>query len=201
MHNMIEVKNKKYFSKGKRSIVYIGDYKNKKVIIKQSIGRINTIKNEAKFLKILNKYKIGPKLIYYDKNNLIYEFISGIKIIDWLKLNNKSKIRKILKSILDDCRLLDKLKINKRELKNPYKHILIDKIPKMIDFERCNFVKKQKNVTQFCQFLMSKKVYDILKNKDLKFNKSKLMKELRKYKKNYEDKYYKNILKIIMVES
>src|SRR3989344_6652434 len=128
---MIEIKDKKYFSKGKRSIVYLGYYKNKRVIIKQPINKINTIKNEVKFLNILNKYKIGPKIIHYDENNLVCEFVKGIRIIEWLKINNKKRINEIIKKILDECRLLDKLKINKKELTNPYKHILVNKKPTM----------------------------------------------------------------------
>jgi|TARA_Y100000310_G_scaffold12560_1_gene12938 putative serine/threonine protein kinase len=195
---MIEIKNEKYFAEGKRSIVYIGLYKNKKVIIKKPKSNLNTIQHEARFLKILNKYNIGPKLIYHNEEVLIVEYIKGLRIIDWLKINNKNKIKIIFKKILDECKLLDKLKINKKELTNPYKHIIINKNPIMIDFERCRFVENPKNLTQFCQFLMSKNVYEILKEKKLNFDKIRLMKELKKYKQN--NKNYNLILKIIMEE-
>jgi putative serine/threonine protein kinase len=195
---MIEIKNKKYFAKGKRSIVYIGLYRNKEVIIKKPKSNLNTIQHEAKFLKILNKHKIGPKLIYHNEEILIVEYVKGSRIIDWLKVNNKNKIKIILKKILDECKLLDKLKINKKELTNPYKHIIINKNPIMIDFERCRFVENPKNLTQFCQFLMSKNVYEIFKEKKLNFDKISLMKELKKYKHN--NKNYSSILKIIMEE-
>ena len=195
---MVKIKDKEYFAKGKRYLVYTGYYKNKKAIIKEPISKINTIENEARFLKLLNKYKIGPKLFYYDEKKLVCEFIEGIKIIDWLKINNKSKIKLTLKKILDQCRKLDELKIDKKELTNPYKHIIINKKPIMIDFERCKFVKNPKNVTQFCQFLTSINVYLILKEKGIGFDKDKLIENLRLYKKYYDKNSYYSILRIIL---
>ena len=57
-----EVKDITYFTKGHRDILYIGDYKKKRVVIKterkdsEAIGRIE---NEVNYLKILNKKGIG----------------------------------------------------------------------------------------------------------------------------------------------
>ena len=196
---MIKVNNIKYFEKGKRSIVYTAYYKNKKVIIKNPKSKINTIDNEAKFLKILNKYNIGPKLIYHDENNLVCGFISGARIIDWLKISNNKAIKKNLKKIFDECRLLDKLKIDKKELTNPYKHILIGRNPVMIDFERARFSENPKNISQFSQFLMSNKIYEILIKKGIKINNSKLINAVKKYKKSYDEKDYNSILKAINI--
>ena len=192
----MKIKKIKYFAKGKRSIAYIGYYKNKKVIVKRSL-KINTLKNEANFLKILNKYKIGPKLISYNDNKIIYEFVDGKRIIEWIKDNNKQKIKRILLDILKKCRILDELKINKKELTNPYKHILIDKKAVMIDFERCRFNKKPKNITQFCQFLISKRLYNIIKEKDFNINEYKLRKLLIKYKHSYSKGIFYDILRLI----
>ncbi|MBI2667674.1 hypothetical protein HYX17_02790 [Candidatus Woesearchaeota archaeon] len=196
---MIKVNNIKYFGEGKRSIVYTAYYKNKKVIIKNPKNKINTIANEVKFLKILNKNKIGPKLIYYDDYNLVCEFVYGLRITDWIRINNNKSIKKNLKKIFDECRLLDKLKIDKKELTNPYKHILIDKNPVMIDFERARFNENPKNVSQFSQFIMSKRVYEILIKKGIKFDNIKLIKAVKKYKKSYSEKDYNSILKSINI--
>tara|TARA_Y100000310_G_scaffold340066_1_gene434657 strand:- start:8103 stop:8693 length:591 start_codon:yes stop_codon:yes gene_type:complete len=192
-----EIRNKRYLAKGKRSMVYLGEYKNKKVCIKEYKSGSNRLKIEADFLKLLNKYKIGPKFIYYDEV-LVFEFIKCERIIDWIKENSKSKIRKILIKILNQCRILDKLKIDKKELTNPYKHILVkDNNVVMIDFERCRFVKNPKNVTQFCQFLISKKIYDILKDKGFNIDKNELIVLLKKYKLSYKENIYRKILKIL----
>ena len=65
-----QIQNITYFTKGHRGLLYIGDYKKKKVVIKterkdsQAIGRVE---NEVNYLKILNKKGIGPNLYFHDK--------------------------------------------------------------------------------------------------------------------------------------
>jgi len=121
------------------------------VIIKlqrKDIAAAGTVKREAKFLKLLNKHKIGPKLIFAKGDYFIAEFIKGKLIKDF------KKTKKILKNVINQCHILDKLKINKEEMHNPYKHIIINKKIVMIDFERAHYNPKVKNVTQFCQYIM-----------------------------------------------
>jgi len=173
---------KQFFAKGKRSIVYLID---NKYILKEHKNRFRA-KNEAKFLKILNKKGIGPKLISIKNKEITMECIKGERIIPCLE--NKKKTKRIIKNILNQCRTLDKLRINKYELKNPYKHILINKKPVQIDFERCKTTKNPKNTTQFCQFLTSKRIKQITK-----INKKHLIKLLKEYKKSQTDKNFKEI--------
>ena len=174
------VKELEYFAKGKRSSVYIGNYRKKKIIVKKS----KRAKIEAKWIKLLNKHKIGPKFIFLGKNYLIYEFVKGERILDY-----KGNIKIVVKEVLEQCRKMDELGINKKEMQNPYKHILIDKDVKMIDFERCYYSKKVKNVTQFCQFIRNK----IFRNLDNK----KLVEILKEYKKNPNEKNYSLILRFL----
>lgn len=172
------VRNLKYLAKGKRSKVYIGDYKRRKVAIKIS----NKAKVEGEWLKLLNKYKIGPKLLYFDYDKIVYEFVEGDRIGDYLK--KKSINKNVLKKSLLQCRILDKLKINKKELTNPYEHILIKNNKAiMIDFERCYKSKNPKNITQFCQYLIKKKILD-----------KKVIKLLKRYKREQNEKNFKEIL-------
>jgi len=176
-----DIKNLEYFAKGKRSEVYIGNYRKKKIVVKKS----KRAKIEAKWLKLLNKYQIGPKFIFLGKNYLIYEFVKGERILE-----HKENIKKIIKKVLEQCRKMDRLGINKKEMQNPYKHILIyNKNVKMIDFERCYYSKKAKNVTQFCQFIRNK----IFRN----LNNKRFEEILKAYKKNPNDKNYKEILKFL----
>ena len=186
----IKIEKVKFFDKGKRSLVYIGNYKNKQVIIKIKNPKSQAkerISNEAKYLKLLNKYKIGPKLISSGKNFLIYEFIQGKPYIESIK--TKQRINLTLQ-ILEKCRILDKLKINKLEFIRPIKHFFVkDKKVKMIDFERCYKTKNPKNVTQFCNFLLHNKLF--------KINKKELIDLLKEYKEKQTDKKFKKIREII----
>ena len=87
---------------------------------------------------------------------------------------------------MKQARVLDKLKINKLEFTRPVKHVFIknEKIT-MIDFEKCYFTDSPKNVTQFCQFLINRK----LMKKNIKL--------LKKYKEKQTEKNFKEILRTI----
>ena len=181
-----------YFAKGKHGRVYLDKHN---AIKKSSQLRI---KNEVKWLKTLNKNGIGPKLISYNKNSFKYKFIKGEFITEFIEKNNKSKIRKILLDILKQCRVMDKLNVNKKEMHNPHKHIIINKDKAfMIDFERCYKTNKPKNVTQFCQFIISNHLKPLLIKKGFKINRKKLLSLLIKYKHNQNEINFKNILLFI----
>ena len=79
----------------------------------------------------------------------------------------------------------------------PIKHILIGKDVKMIDFERCKKSENPKNVTQFCQFLLSKNMQNMLRDKGIIINRERLIKLLKNYKTDYSDKSFNELLDII----
>ncbi|MBS3167819.1 serine/threonine protein kinase [Candidatus Woesearchaeota archaeon] len=147
--------NPELFAKGKRGLIYVFKKDNKKIAIKIKNPKSEAkdrIQNEAKFLKILNKYKIGPKIMTSGKDYFCYEFIEGKLLRDYLKENKNPE--KVLKQIMQQCKILDKLKINKKEMHKPIKNIIIkkDKVI-LLDFERCYYAKKPHNVNQFKEFL------------------------------------------------
>ncbi|MBS3152318.1 hypothetical protein J4230_02810 [Candidatus Woesearchaeota archaeon] len=147
--------NPKLFARGKRGLIYTFK-KNKKTIaikIKNPESKAeNRIQNEINFLKILNKHKIGPRIIEIGEDYFCYEFIKGETLKDFLK--NKKNYKKVLENIMHQCEIMDELKINKEEMHKPLKNIIIkNKIPVIIDFERCHFTSRPKNVNQFKEFL------------------------------------------------
>ena len=183
-------KNLRYLAKGKRGIIYTGILNGKKVSIKkknpdsEAIGRL---KNEAKFLKILNKYGVGPKLLKSGKDYIIYNYVEGIFLPEFLETEKSLiKKKKVIINILKQARIQDKLKINKLEFTRPLKHILI-KYPKVtiLDFERCYYTEHPKNVTQFSQYLIKN---NLMEN-DIKV--------FQNYKENQTEKNFKEILKLI----
>ena len=101
------------------------------------------------------------------------EFVKGTRIIEWAKTSEKEDLRKVLLDVMKQCRKMDIMRVSKEEMHNPWKHIIIDKAPIMIDFERCHVDITPKNVTQFCQFLMSEKFYRILEAKELNLKREK----------------------------
>lgn len=202
--NKKNIKNIKRFARGHRGIIYTGELRNKKIAVKverKDTAAKDRIKNEVKWLKILNKKNTGPKLIYnkYNKNKFfIYNFIEGEFILDNFLKNNKKNIVKIIKNVFNQLYVMDKLKVNKEEMHHPVKHIIINKNnkPTLVDFERCHKTKKPKNVTQFCQFIISNNVINILKNKNIKINKNKIINNAKIYKKDINKNNLNRILNI-----
>src|SRR3989338_6697096 len=186
------IKNVKYFSKGKRGLLFTGVCDTKKVAIKiknpksNAVGRIE---NEAKYLKLLNKNNIGPKLLFFDKDFLIYDFVEGDFILNFIKKEsiNKKIIKKIIKNVLSQLFVMDGLGINKEEMSHPPKHIIIskkNKKPVLIDFERSHYTLKPSNVTQFCDFLVSGNILKLFKNKNIEIRKDKIIELAKIYKNN-----------------
>ncbi len=211
----MKIINKEFYAKGKRGFVSTAtipaEMNNKKVLIKEKNPEsdANTIANEAEMLRILNKKGIGPEYIHYDKKNnqLIREFIDGPRIDEFLKECTLIEAKTIIKQVLKQCLIMDELGINKFEMTNPYKHILIKKETKkknskkikavMIDFERCKFTKKPKNITQFCQYLAKPQIHDMIKEKGLDYDVDELRRLAADYKKQgFNKKIYKKIINI-----
>jgi putative serine/threonine protein kinase len=157
----------KELAKGKRSVVYLCKFNGKlavKKIEKENIQAVNRINNEIFWLKKLNKFKIGPKLYSFKKNYFICEYIKGKNIIPYMESEKNPK--KVILEVLRQCRILDNLRADKKEMTNPYKHIIIRKNkPTLIDFERTRFSEKPQNVTAFFQFLTSSRIDKILAKK------------------------------------
>ena len=95
---------------------------------------------------------------------------------------------------------MDKLNVDKEEMHHPVKHVIIGKNNKasLIDFERCHEVKKGKNVTQFCQFLINKRFNFVLRKKDIKINRKDMIRCARTYKNKQIKKNLDKILRLIV---
>lgn len=203
-----KIKNIKKLTKGHRGLIYTGNLKGKKIAIKiknpesKAVGRI---KNESNYLKLLNKHKIGSKLLFFSNDYFVYEFISGDFIEDFIKKSSKTAIIKVLKDVFNQMFVLDKLGINKEEMHHPVKHIIVSKKPVLvdarkskisgiskttkvvlIDFERCHKTLKPHNVTQFCQYII--KLSKLLKEKGIVVDKNKIIRLSKKYKKDMSRK-------------
>ena len=190
----------KKLAKGHRGVIYAGKYAGRKVAVK--IQRpdisIKSLQNEINCLKKINKYGIGPKLLFYSNDYFVYEFAEGVFIGNFIeKEKSKAKIMKVLRNVMLQCRKLDKLHLNKEEMQNPYKHVIVGKKITLIDFERCKYSEEPKNVTQFCQYLTSGKISFLLNKKRIKIDKGRVIGLAREYKKSFSEKSFKEILKIM----
>ncbi len=183
-----------FLARGKRGEVFLTKYQGKTVAVKQ-VRATSTVfgrlENEAEWLKKVNNCHIGPKFIKLEDGKLFMEYVRGVPIGEYLEQHAFSTV--LAKEILDQCRVLDKLHVNKFEMHHPTKHILIKrgkpsrKTVVMIDFERCRWTEKPKNVTQFAQFLLH---YEPYQGKDFGVL-------LKKYKRNQSEDNYTLLIKAL----
>ena len=196
------IKDIRYFSKGKRGFIFIGKYKGKKIAIKAKNPKsyaILRIENEIRFLKLLNKKKIGPKLLFSDDNFLVYEFVEGPLFTEFLeqKSTNKKVTVNVIKNIMEQLYLMDKSNTNKEEMSHPVKHIIITNKnrPVLLDFERCHHVKNPGNITQFCDFLISGRIVGLLKGKNIIISSRGMISAAKNYRINQNRKNLAGILR------
>lgn len=204
---LIELESKgmkeiRQFNRGQRGIIYTARWHGKKVAIKvknpasKAQGRII---NEARWLKLLNRRGIGPKILFHTDDYFCYEYIAGVFIEEFMEQANKTEIKKVLKDVFEQCFKLDKIGVTKEEMHNPYKHIIIEKNlkPVLIDFERSHATEKPKNVSQFCQYITSGRVQRLLKKKNFKFTNQSVRSASSTYKKNLDKSSLNKIIKLL----
>jgi len=160
----------------------------------EAIGRME---NEVNWLKRLNKKGIGPLLLFSGKGYFVYSFIEGIFIGKYLEKENKGKIKKVLKKVFEQMYTLDKIGVNKEEMHRPHKHVIIGDKPYLVDFERAHFTNKPGNVTQFCQYIISTRVFSLLRKKNININKEEVIVLAKRYKQTMRKKDFEKIIKIL----
>lgn len=173
-----------FLAEGKRGMIYKVKFKGEDAVVKVKRPEImnNVVSDEAFWLSKVNKFNIGPKLMLVRKSYLIMGFVRGVSFEEFLKKFSAEDVLLVLVKILKQMFILDSAGIVKEEMNHPQKHILINhKSPVLIDFERAHFSKKPKNLTQFVQFLTSKRIVELLSIK-FYFNPS----SLREFASNYK---------------
>ncbi len=178
-------------------MLYKGSYKGQAVVVKskrKESKAVATIENEINWLRILNGRGIGPRLIFAAEGWFAYNFVGGKFIFEFIAAcNDKGKIREVIAGMLQQCRELDKLKVNKEEMLRPHKHVLVDDSGKitMLDFERCRKTLRPKNVTQLCQFLAGAKANYLLRLKGIITDREKLLAAAKEYKNSQNEESFK----------
>ena len=202
----LEIGTISVLGKGYVGIVVLGKIGRKKVAVKirRNDSPRKNLKKEAELLKIINKQKIGPKLVDFSKNFLVMEYLDGEKISDWVsglkKKGNSSQLKLIIKKVLEDCYSLDRMGLDHGELSNLTKHVIIGKKTTIIDFESSSMDRKVSNVTSATQALcigsgISKIVGCIYKIP----KKQKMITALRRYKQEQTRESFDNLLAVLKV--
>ena len=208
------IENIHYVAQGKRGVIYKGAWDKSKLVKSHFPSRRNIITvaiktkkaeskaegriaNEAKWLPILNKKGIGPSFQFSGDNYLVYGFVEGEFIIDWIKHHSKEEIKNILREVLEQCFMMDQLRVNKEEMHHPVKHIIVtkDNTPVLIDFERCHETEQPQNVTQFVEFIC--RLQNELHKKDVVINPKMAREQAKEYKEELTRSSFQALLQAL----
>ncbi|MCS7124336.1 MAG: serine/threonine protein kinase [Candidatus Bathyarchaeota archaeon] len=161
------------------------------------------MRHEAEMLKVANSVYVGPKLLDVSKNFLVMQFVEGDLLPTWLeKCISKTRLKKVLRSILEQCWRLDKVGLDHGELSHAPKHIIVNSQDKpfILDFETASLNRKPANVTSIAQFLfisgsVAEKISRRLGEKD----RNAIIGVLRRYKADGNRQNFEEILKVCEV--
>ena len=169
--------------------------------IKRTDANRSDMSHEAEMLLLANSVQVGPKLYADSKNFLAMEFIEGVPLAQWLQrlplTGSKRRARRTIRTLLEDCHKLDRLRLDHGELSNAPKNVLVDKIekPRIVDFESASVKRRPSNVTAITQYLIlgggpAKRIRKILKLR----RRASMIRALREYKRTYDEASYQRVL-------
>jgi putative serine/threonine protein kinase len=162
--------------------------------------------HEGEMLKRANANDVGPKLLEISENFLLMELIEGSHFPEWLESLEEevqSRVRLILKDVLEQCYKLDMAGLDHGELSNAPKHILVDADdrPYLLDFETASINRRVSNVTSVCQYLLlGSQIAEKVKEKLGKVDKKELITALRAYKWERTKENFEKLVKIVITE-
>jgi putative serine/threonine protein kinase len=163
--------------------------------------------HEGEMLRKANAANVGPKLLEISENFLLMELIEGTHFPEWLKLlrekEAQSRLRVVLKDILEQCYRLDEVGIDHGELSNAPKHIIVDANdnPHLIDFETASNNRRVSNVTSVCQYLfLGSQIANKVEKKHRKVDKKELVNTLRTYKRERTKENFENIIYSLRIQ-
>lgn len=157
--------------------------------------------HEGEMLKRANIVKVGPRLHEVSENFLLMEFIEGNHLPQWIECLRErevqTRIRQILRDVLEQCYRLDETGLDHGELSHAPKHIIVDvdDQPHLVDFETASINRRVSNVTSVCQYLFLRShIAEKVKEKLGKLDERELIKALKKYKKERTRENFEKIL-------
>lgn len=157
--------------------------------------------HEAEMLRRANSVEVGPNLLGVTENFLLMEFVEGILLPQWVETlkgrGTRHRIRRVLRTLLEQCWRLDEEGLDHGELSRAPKHIIVDPNDKafIVDFETASVNRRVSNVTSTCQYLfIGSHVGKMIKKKLGKIDKEQLIETLRNYKQRRTRENFENIL-------
>jgi len=164
------------------------------------------MQREAEMLKRANAVQVGPSLLDVMDDFLLMEFIEGMLLPQWVMTlkgrGTKSRIRQVLREVLEQCWRLDTTGLDHGELSHAPKHIIIDKNDNshILDFETASISRRVSNVTSICKYLFIRsQAAKMIKRKLGEIVEEELLKALKNYKQKCRRENFEKILAPVLL--
>lgn len=161
------------------------------------------MQREAEMLRRANTIGVGPRLLGVTENFLLMEFIEGTLLPQWVETlrgkGTRSRIRRVLRGVLEQCWRLDEAGLDHGELSRAPKHLIIDANddPHIVDFETASTTRRVSNVTSICQYLfLGSQVAKAIKRKLGEISREELINTLRNYKQERTRENLEEVLSV-----
>ena len=160
-----------------------------------------TMQHEAEMLQKANVVGVAPRLLGTTENFLLMEYIKGPLLPEWIArlhmTQEKERLRRVLRSVMDQAWQLDRVGLDHGELSNASKHIIVrrkDK-PCLVDFETASTSRRVANVTSLCRYLLLRSPTARLVEAELgEVREDNLIEALREYKSQRSRESFLNLL-------
>ncbi|MEO9310339.1 MAG: serine/threonine protein kinase [Nitrososphaera sp.] len=200
----MQIGKQSVLGKGYTGIVVLAKLGSKRVALKirRTDSPRSTMDDEASLLAAANKAGVGPKILKSSRNFIVMEYLDGKKIVEWVSelrgRGSATKLKKVIKKILQDCYSLDRIGLDHGELSNITKHVIVGRSVKIIDFESSSLERKVSNVTSATQAIyigsgLAKMVSRIYKVPP----KQKIISTLREYKQSRSQDSFEKVLEVL----
>lgn len=189
--------------KGSVGLVTLARYKRKYFALKirRSDANRPNMYDEVVYQSLANSSGVGPFLVNFSENFILMEYVTGSNIIDWYGSARISKKRKLkcTAQILQQCYLLDSLKLDHGQLNRLDCHIIISKDdkPTILDFETSSTKRRVSNITSASQSIfLNGPIYAQLQN-SIPYDRKQIMKKIKSYKTQMNQESFDDILNML----
>ncbi len=199
----VQLKKICLLGKGSVGLVILARFKGQYFALKirrTDANRANMF-DEVVYQSLANSIGIGPFLVNFSENFILMEFVKGSNIVEWYSSvrTANERILKCAALILEQCYLLDCLKLDHGQLNRLDRHIIISKDdrPTILDFETSSAMRRASNITSVSQSIfLHGPIYSRLQD-SINKDRTEIMKNIKDYKIQMNYEKFKKILNLL----
>ncbi|MDJ0269607.1 MAG: hypothetical protein NXY59_03475 [Aigarchaeota archaeon] len=144
--------------KGGRGLVFLCKANGVEHVVKlrRTDASVSSFQHEASMQTHANKLCIGPKLIEWNDDILLMEYIKGENLSSFISIQHPlNKLRQIFGHLLVQCFILDIGGLDHGQLSDASKHVIVTQEGNavIVDFSHSSIRRKPRNVTQLASYI------------------------------------------------